>query len=175
MARGWKKFAVFMKKVELSWEWFERSAQAMAQRCKGRLGGDGKGADGLIVLGRGGMTLGCRLSHLLNIPLAGAVIMSRYKTPTAETTEPPVDGVVISPYVLSRGGPVLLVDNIISEGMTLKLALQALEKAGLSRSRVLACALLARGEHPGIIGARVPDTDAWYEFPWEVRPGDAPP
>lgn len=164
-----------MKQDVLSWEWFDRSANEMARTCRARFpeerGSAEKPIDGIIVLGRGGMVLGTRLSHLLGVPIAGAVIMSRFNNPQDGTPDPPVDGVIVSPYVLRRRGPVLLVDNIISEGVTLKLALHALEAAGVAPQRVQVVALLARGQHApdGIIAARNEDPDAWFVFPWEVR------
>jgi hypoxanthine phosphoribosyltransferase len=164
-----------MKQEVLSWAWFDRSAMDMASRCRERFpeerGAVDKPIDGIIALGRGGMVLGTRLSHLLGVPLAGAVIMSRYNNPQDQTPDPPVDGVIVSPYVLRRRGAVLLVDNIISEGVTLRLALHALEGAGVDPRRVQVLALLARGQHApdGIIGARNEDPDAWFVFPWEVR------
>lgn len=165
-----------MKQVNLTWDWFDSSVQAMLQRSRERLGQDRSSPertlDGIIVLGRGGMVLGARLSHLLHVPIAGAVIMSRYNNLQDQTPAPPVEGVVVSPSLLRHRGVVLLVDNIISEGVTLRLALRALEEAGVDPARVQVLALLARGQHApeGIIGQRVEDQDTWFVFPWEARP-----
>lgn len=153
----------------------DREAPARSNRPSrpSRPGGARPGArlsDGIVVLGRGGMTLGSRLSHLLRLPVVGAVLISRFQDPTQRKPDaPPVDGVVLSPAALASGGPLLLVDNIISEGVTLGLSRQALVEAGVARERLLPCALLARGHQApeGIIGARVPD-EVWYVFPWEI-------
>jgi hypoxanthine phosphoribosyltransferase len=181
----------------LSWDWFDESCVAMARLLRERLWADPDDRpEGIIVLGRGGMVLGTRLSHLLGLPIAGAVIMSRYKNPLAGASnpavDPPVDGVVVSPYLLRGRARVLLVDNIISEGVTLRLAQEALAGAGVAPARVTVCALLARGAHApdGIIGSRIRDhrgpisplpggggpggwesidPDTWFVFPWEVR------
>ncbi|MCS6913322.1 MAG: phosphoribosyltransferase family protein [Myxococcales bacterium] len=164
-----------MKQVNLTWDWFDSSVQEMLQRSRERLVQDctspERTLDGIIVLGRGGMVLGVRLSHLLQVPIVGAVLMSRYNTLQDRTPGPPVDGVVVSPSLLRQRGMVLLVDNIISEGVTLRLALRALEEAGVHPKRVQVLALLARGGHApeGIIGQRVEDQDTWFVFPWEAR------
>lgn len=157
-----------MKQEALSWQWFDRASAEMAAACRARIS---EPLDGIIVLGRGGMVLGTRLSHLLGAPLCGAVIMSRFNNPQEQTSDPPVDGVVVSPYVLRRRGPVLLVDNIISEGVTLKLAREALEAAGVAPQRIQVLALLCRAEHApdAIVGTRCDDGDTWFVFPWEVR------
>lgn len=160
-----------MNPIELSWEWFDRTARTMAQDVTVRLAADRMPLDGVIVLGRGGLVLGSRLSHLLQAPLSGTVLMSRFARPSDSTEDPPVEGVLVSPRALRKRGRLLLADNIISEGVTLTLAQEALARAGVQPARLLVCALLARGQHApdGIIGARVPEAE-WYVFPWEMRP-----
>jgi hypoxanthine phosphoribosyltransferase len=101
-----------------------------------------KDIDMIVGISSGGATIAGMLSRLLNIPYT-QIVRSK---PQREETEPDKSAILSVPIDIIRNKSLLLVDDIVVLGGTLKRCCDELEKLGIKPSDIKCAALLVVGE-----------------------------
>lgn len=124
----------------------------------------GKKFDRLIALAKGGLTFSRSLVDYLDIPEVSSLQIEFY-TGIGETAKTPV--ITQSLPVTVRNERVLIFDDIVDTGETLKLAVQYLKYHGASE--ISTATLVSKPWTTFSADFSVRDTKAWVIFPHETR------
>jgi hypoxanthine phosphoribosyltransferase len=153
----WRRECIY----HLSWERLDALCTSLYQR----IGADGFEPDIIVAIARGGLVPGVRLSHLFSVEAFEVATIQ--KNLTSERYSARGRAVVKAFSQLMRDGRVLVVDDIVGSGDTLRVACQALD---IPPERLRTAALFVNDScetPPDYYERRVDD---WVVFPWEMPP-----
>jgi uncharacterized protein len=151
----WKRTQVY----KLSWARFDGLLDSLELQIRQ----SGFIADVVVGLCRGGLPAAVSLSNRLNIPNFGCISLRRNTTASwfSARSEPHIDW-----YRLPQcKGQVLLVDDIVGSGETLRACTALLRNRGFREMRIAAVVVNTNGGNEvDYCGTTVDD---WVIFPWE--------
>lgn len=159
--------------IRLSWNNFDQIVSGLAEKIQA----DGK-PEIIVGVQRGGLIAGVMLSHLLNVRCF--LPFNIYRTVSDEIDSKksfPQVGLNI-PFTLVANKDVLIVDDIVGAGLTLKAVEHMISEHMPAKLRTLACVVNrnywdsenAAGPET-IISYVGTEVRGWVVFPWEGRGG----
>jgi len=116
---------------------------------------------GVVSINRGGLPLGVELSHSLQLPHG---LVSAHSYDNHEQSDLTWHGTLLDP--MPEGAKVLLVDDIVDTGETMKAADAMVAEAGLEVETAALHVKPGRSFHPNFY---VTETPNWVVYPWEVE------
>ncbi|MFA5051635.1 MAG: phosphoribosyltransferase family protein [Patescibacteria group bacterium] len=142
-----------MKKVNVTWPAYHRDVKRLAKTITQHI-------DVIVAISRGGLVLGCQLSHVLNKPLAVVAVQSYKGKKRGQLTV----GQFSSAVPLK--GSVLLVDDLVDSGTTMSEVRKRLQKMPNVKNTFTAVLYWKPTSHcfPNFYARRV---DGWVRFPYE--------
>jgi len=145
------------EQVKIDWKSFLASADLIESNLR-FMGSMPKSLEfkSVLAIGRGGFILGSILSHKLELPLA-AIITTRY------SVDHKAGEIKVSPIIGSLEFPVLIVDDIVDDGTTLKSVIKAISAEG----RYMAVSTVTKITLPNLFAPISVDKGSWVVFPWE--------
>ncbi|MFA5358052.1 MAG: phosphoribosyltransferase family protein [archaeon] len=154
-----------MPKRRISWKEIEDGSRLLYKNIPN------KHYDGIVCIATGGLIFGKLLSDLFNLPL-GIVSVSRYKKKGGKVEHTSANTHVHWNKEIGKKKPsILLVDDIIDEGVTMEKVINALEK---KFSKIDIAVLFYKKERTKIDFSKykvyyykVLGND-WVVFPWEI-------
>ena len=138
---------------------------------------EGSQIAGVVGIARSGLVPAVMLSHMLGVRPFAVLDIARTHSDAvdAEKSRPANRGSLGLEEL--RGRRVLLVDDIVGQGLTLEAARRALIAAGsdpVTAVLVVNCANLAGRDARSIVDHWACEVHGWVIFPWEGKdPGDA--
>lgn len=116
----------------------------------------------IVALARGGLSLGVKLSHLLHKPLM--IISAKAYSEKKKVTSTII---LNSSYTSPLQSPILIVDECVDSGTTLKIVTEHFESLGVEvRTAVLIYKKQSKIKPDYYISER--DNKTWTVFPWET-------
>lgn len=146
------------KLMVLTWDEFFEDSASLAEKVRN----SGYKPDLLVAIARGGWILGRILSDVLLIREVVSLTMRSYES--IENRSP--ETTVLQPMNFDlRGRRVLIVDDIVDTGLTLKVAFNMVYNAGASEARTAALYVKSRSTFKPDYFIRL--VDKWVVFPYE--------
>lgn len=142
-----------MKVYDVTWPTYHRDVERLAKTITQHI-------DVIVAVSRGGLVLGCLLSHLLNKPLAVVAVQSYRGKKRGKLTI----GEFSSAVPLK--GAVLLVDDLVDSGATMSEVRKRLH-AKRTIKNVFSAVLYWKPSSHCFPNFYVKQVDGWVRFPYE--------
>lgn len=155
-----------MKKTVVSWKLSQTACQALAKRLKKQK------FDSIIAIANGGLVPGKLLSEYLNLPL-GIIVAKRYSKKNEPRQKVFLSSKVLWTTKNPKTNKILLVDDIIDQGVTVEKTVLQLHKT-LKPKHLEVAVLYYKPDFVQVDLSNVPmhyykKTKDWIVFPWEQR------
>jgi hypoxanthine phosphoribosyltransferase len=153
----WRRQCIYV----LDWDRFEDLITGLAESLTHRT------IDSVVGIAKGGLIPAIRLAHIIDVPYVGTIAISHNvnSRPFSNRSEAKLSSLNINAESTAK---LLLVDDIVGSGETLRLALGAMAAQGFSEvttaSLVVNTSAVTLPDHHAI------KVDDWIIFPWERRP-----
>ncbi len=145
--------------LTLTWEDFERACRRIASQISRSYQ-----PECILAIARGGLIVSVRLSHMLNVRCFAFSSVEYYREPGVKAGRPKLEIPPVGEYMGKR---VLLVDDIIDTGDTVKLIVDLL-KGKIRDLRIAALTFKPwTSVKPDYYGFG--PVKEWVVFPWEIK------
>lgn len=149
-----------MEKVHYTYQQAENDCRALAKKLLHY------NFEWIVTMARGGLVPACILSQLLDIKKIKIVSIQHYKGTKKVKAGPKILANFIPP--VSIKSKILLIDDVVDTGKTMKMALEILKEWG---NEVITASLHFKPKQSKDFKPDfwANETEAWIVYPWELR------